>query len=350
MNLLERAKMLAEDLTGAAAISRLSAENSDLRNKERTAIEYIRRKVKQLLMVMGTLPLKPEELDDQTLLDLDPIGIVADSFDQVLEHLNETNEKLQVAHDEIQAIFSAAGVAILVVDNQMLIKAYNPRLRDLFRHNEGNLQGETCHRLLCGMECPPQNCTFTRVMSTKRSVHQEGWQYGDRVFDVSGAPVKNRYGEISHVVLVYSDITDRSRSEEALRESEQMYRTLFENANDMIQSVWTDGSFLYVNPAWRKVLGYEPEDMASLSLSSIIHPDHMATCSELFQKLVKGEFSGRISTVFVTKDGRSINVEGNVTCCFQARKPLYTCGIFRQILPGGEPNVVHCEKAIPIRP
>lgn len=346
MNLLERAKLLAEDLTGASAVSRLTAENSELRNKERTAIEYIRRKVNQLLTVMGTLPLKPEELDDQTLLELDPIGIVAESFAQVLDHLNETNENLQVAHDEIQAIFSAAGVAILVVDNQMRIKAYNPRLRDLFRHNEGNLQGHTCHRLLCGLECPPQNCTFAKVMTAKRSVHQEGWQYGDLVFDVSGAPVKNRYGEITHVVLAYSDITDRSRSEEALRESELMYRTLFENANDMIQSVSRDGSFLYVNPAWRKTLGYEVDDVSSLSLSSIIHPDHLASCADLFQKMMKGEFSGRVSTVFVTKDGRSITVEGNVTCCFQGGRPLYTCGIFRNVSPGAG-TIYQCETAVP---
>lgn len=349
MSLLERAKLFAEDLTGASTVSRLTAENSELRNKERTAIEYIRRKVNQLLTVMGTLPLKPEELDDQTLLELDPIGIVAESFSQVLDHLNETNEKLQVAHDEIQAIFSAAGVAVLVVDNQMRIKAYNPRLRDLFRHTEGNLQGHTCHRLLCGLECPPQNCTFARVMTSKRAVHQEGWLYGDRVFDVSGAPVKNRYGEITHVVLVYSDITDRSRSEEALRASEQMYRTLFENAHDMIQSVSIDGHFIYANPAWRKALGYEPAEIESLPLSRIIHPDHMASCANQFQKLIRGEFSGRIATVFVTKGGRSINVEGNVTCCFQGGKPLYTCGIFREVLPGAVTGH-QCEKAIPIRP
>jgi PAS domain S-box-containing protein len=349
MNLLERAKLLAEDLTGASAVNRLSAENSELRNKERTAIEYIRRKVNQLLTIMGTLPLKPEELDDQTLLELDPIGIVAESFAQVLDHLNETNEKLQIAHDEIQAIFSAAGVAILVVDNKMQIKAYNPRLRDLFRHTEGNLQGHTCHRLLCGLDCPPQNCTFTRVTTAKRPIHQENWQFGDRVFDVSGAPVKNRYGEITHVVLAYSDITDRSRSEEALRESEQMYRTLFENAHDMIQSVSTDGQFMYVNPAWRKALGYEPEEIASLSLSSVIHPDHIASCANQFQKLVRGEFSGHVSTVFITKGGRSINVEGNVTCCFQGGKPLYTCGIFREALPDAG-TTHHCEKTIPIRP
>lgn len=50
------------------------------------ALKYVRAKINQLLEVMGTLPLRPEELDDASLLELDPIGILADSFAQVLEH------------------------------------------------------------------------------------------------------------------------------------------------------------------------------------------------------------------------------------------------------------------------
>ncbi len=47
-------------------------------------------------------------------------------------------------------------------------------------------------------------------------------------------------------------ISRLKRSEEKLLESEQRYRDLFENANDLIQSVGADGKFLYVNRAWRE--------------------------------------------------------------------------------------------------
>ncbi len=97
-------------------LEKLRTEVGQLRSQERSVIAYVRSKVDQLLRVMGTLPLRPEELDDATLIALDPIGILAESFSQILEHLQETSEDRAQARDELQAIFDSAGTAIVVVD------------------------------------------------------------------------------------------------------------------------------------------------------------------------------------------------------------------------------------------
>ncbi len=59
-------------------IAGLERENDRLRRSERAAVAYIRGKVDQMLHVLGTVPLRQEELDDDTLLQLDPIGIISD--------------------------------------------------------------------------------------------------------------------------------------------------------------------------------------------------------------------------------------------------------------------------------
>lgn len=74
----------------------LLREVQELRGKYATAMHYIRQKINQLLKVMGTAPLRSEELDDATLITLDPIGIISDSFAQVLGHMKETNEELRL--------------------------------------------------------------------------------------------------------------------------------------------------------------------------------------------------------------------------------------------------------------
>ncbi len=123
----------------------------------------------------------------------------------------------------------------------------------------------------------------------------------------------------------------RKRTEEALRESEERYRDLLENANDLIQSVTPEGSFIYVNRAWRETLGYSEDEIPGLSLMDIIHPDSKAHCAETFQRVMAGEDIERVEAMFVAKDGRTITVEGNINCRFKDGKPVATRGIFRDI-------------------
>ena len=94
------------------------------------AFDYIRDTVNQLLGVMGTLPLNPEELDDATLLSQDPLGVLAESFQQVLDHQNETNAELSIARDELATIVNAAGAAIVLIDSELAIHDFNPLAQD----------------------------------------------------------------------------------------------------------------------------------------------------------------------------------------------------------------------------
>ena len=126
-------------------------------------------------------------------------------------------------------------------------------------------------------------------------------------------------------------ITQRKRIEGALQEREERYRDLLENANDLIQSVNSDGRFLYVNHIWRETLGYTEEEISRLSLFDIIHPESQAHCREVFQRVISGENVGRVEAAFVAKDGRKIIVEGSANCKFVDGKPVATRGIFRDI-------------------
>ncbi len=109
------------------------------------------------------------------------------------------------------------------------------------------------------------------------------------------------------------------------------YRKLLDNAHDLIQSIGPDGSFRYVNHAWLATLGYSRQELNSLTLHDIIHPDHREHCTELFQRVLAGEPLPRLETTFLTKHGDPVAVEGSVNCRFARGKPVATCGIFRNI-------------------
>jgi PAS domain S-box-containing protein len=126
----------------------------------------------------------------------------------------------------------------------------------------------------------------------------------------------------------------RKQAESALLESEERYRDLFENANDLIQSVTPYGRLEYVNRAWLQTLGYTQAEIQKINLFDIIHPDFQEECREVFCRVMSGEKLEQLTTVFVSKDGEKIFVEGNINCKFVEGKPVATRGIFRNMTGG----------------
>jgi PAS domain S-box-containing protein len=123
-------------------------------------------------------------------------------------------------------------------------------------------------------------------------------------------------------------IRQRLEREAAL---EEQYRDLFENANDLIQSVDPQGKFLYANRAWRETFGYSSEELSGLSICDLAPPEGRERCIDLYRRLLSGEDVGRVETTFVAKTGRAVILEGAANCKYVEGQPASTRGIFRDI-------------------
>lgn len=81
---------------------------------------------------------------------------------------------------------------------------------------------------------------------------------------------------------------EKRQAERFLQESEDRYRNLIDSSHELIQSVGPDGRLLFVNRVWINTMGYAAEEVPSLNLFDLIHPDFHEHCRTLFQRIMSG--------------------------------------------------------------
>src|SRR5437870_12422898 len=108
--------------------------------------------------------------------------------------------------------------------------------------------------------------------------------------------------------------TERKRTEEALRKSEERWRSVFENSAIGVALTDLNGHFLATNPTYQKMLGYTEEEFQTVSFLEITHEDYREANWALVRELLEGKREQfQIEKQYRRKDGSLIWVRNNVS-------------------------------------
>jgi diguanylate cyclase (GGDEF)-like protein/PAS domain S-box-containing protein len=128
------------------------------------------------------------------------------------------------------------------------------------------------------------------------------------------------------------DITDRKSAEEALRQSEEKYRDLFQNANDIIYVHDLKGNYISINQAGERIFGYTRDEAMSLNMSQIAAPEHLDMMREKLNKKLNGDAKQTAYELdCFKKDGTRLTLEVNSTTICKDGMPVAVQGIARDI-------------------
>jgi len=119
---------------------------------------------------------------------------------------------------------------------------------------------------------------------------------------------RNETGRVDQWRMVLVDITDKKAAERALKESEERFRELFENAPVAYQLLDRQGNFIAVNETWLSMLGYSKEEITGRNFKEFLHPDWKNNFNEYFARFkAVGESLGA-ELVMRKKNGADILV------------------------------------------
>jgi len=130
-------------------------------------------------------------------------------------------------------------------------------------------------------------------------------------------------GKPVEIVGVLRDITERKRSEEALRESEERFRSLVESTVDLVWELDEGGVYTYVSPRIRDILGYEPQEVLGKRATDFMPQEEAERVAAIFASAVASEepFSF-VEEAYLKKDGHPVTVEASGAPFFDAEGRL----------------------------
>ena len=116
------------------------------------------------------------------------------------------------------------------------------------------------------------------------------------------------------VTIILEDITEGRRAEEALRESELLFRSLVENISDLLLNVDESCTFTYVSPKSQEILGYAPEEMLQKTPCDFMPPEKAESVREGFAELfAEPNPQALFEWTMLHRDGSSVVLEVSAT-------------------------------------
>jgi PAS domain S-box-containing protein len=171
----------------------------------------------------------------------------------------------------------------------------------------------------------------------------EPYEFDFRIFQPSGemrwissraTPLPDSAGRSVKMVGISMDTTARKTAEEALRKSEERFRSIFELACGAMAYIGLDGRWLRVNNTLCELLGYSEQELRELTFQDLTHPGDLDENLEQLQQMLAGELNMyALEKRFRCKDGRIIwaNVKTSLQRNLQDGTPEHLISVIDDI-------------------
>jgi PAS domain S-box-containing protein len=268
---------------------------------------------------------------------------------EIEEERRDLQEALIRSEDKYRSLVEGNLYPISIVDSQGVIRYCNKVMATMFRYPQpSSLLGRDFAELLHPGD-RQQFDDLTQNLGQEDSVQPEqtlefrGLAGDDTIMDIRVTMGLTFFDGRPALQTILEDVTQRKQTEQALKDSEERYRTLVEGANDAVFLETFDGHIVDINTKACDMLGHSRDELLRLSMADLVHHDDSLTQEEDKD----GEPSQHREETMIREDGNRLPVEVN-TSILRLKGEKYLMSVVRDIRLRKEKELrqKHLEQAI----
>ncbi|MEW6127459.1 MAG: CheR family methyltransferase [Acidobacteriota bacterium] len=288
-------RQLEDDLQRTKEQLRTTIEQYETSNEELKASN------EELQAINEELRSATEELETSK----EEMQSVNEELTTVNHELKDKVDEVSRANSDLQNLLASTDIGTIFLDRRLCISRYTPRVMDLFNIIPSDV-GRPFFHLTHKLEKNILPEKAEQVLETLMRVEEEIRSQGGRYYIARISPYRTLDDKIDGVALTFVDITERKKTEEALRESEQLFRAIVSRASAGITRSNLNGELTFVNQQFCEMLGYSETELLGKTMWQLTCPNHVEETIRLFKQLVADGTSFQIEKCLLSKDGAEI--------------------------------------------
>jgi PAS domain S-box-containing protein/putative nucleotidyltransferase with HDIG domain len=172
----------------------------------------------------------------------------------------------------IKAVIDSVPFYILLVDEDHCIVLANKAAESAFGRKIAEIQGGYCPAVVHGMNEPFPGCPLEESVEKNKPVIRELYdEKTNRWISTAIFPTKIKTAEGKRIYFhTATDITEHKQAENSIKESEEKYRNLFDNASEGIVQISADGTITAANTAFARMMGFRSPDERQKKMPSMV--------------------------------------------------------------------------------